>query len=463
MTDVRRVSKKARPPRSGQAAKEAHRIASVEVDELFGLYSYKIAVPGTDHRREPSLLLLYGDNGSGKTTILQLIYHLLAKEDNRGHRTYIAKTPFRRLRISLDPATVVEATRTGAVLVGDYRIRISRDGTQVVEADAEVDENLAIPQQEQRSPEKRRRWRQFLEALAELNLSFFFLRDDRRADPNDAGGPTISAAGTFFADELVNPRIVRVSREQPEDRLQETIDGLETWIRDEALRGANISEAGTRDLYADVAKRIAESGQPGRTERVDAAGLVESLHALERRSGAFVDLGLASPPHLDEIVRILNSSSGSTRSLIGRVITPYVDSLKARLDAQEELMELVTLFLRRLNRFLRDKTVTYELANGFAIKAASGLPLAASQLSSGERQLFALLAQVIVARSKASVFLIDEPEISLNVKWQRTLVDTLLQLVRGTQVQFILATHSLELLATHREHVYRLGQEAADD
>ena len=63
--------------------------------------------------------------------------------------------------------------------------------------------------------------------------------------------------------------------------------------------------------------------------------------------------------------------------------------------------------------------------------------------------------------SSATIFLIDEPEISLNVKWQRVLVDTLLGLVRGTNVEFILATHSLELLASQREHVYRLESKRA--
>jgi ABC-type glutathione transport system ATPase component len=149
--------------------------------------------------------------------------------------------------------------------------------------------------------------------------------------------------------------------------------------------------------------------------------------------------------------------------LIANVVSPYVESLRARLDALQEIQELITLLLERINAFFRNKTVTYELARGLVIATPQGKPLPPSQLSSGERQLLGLLAQVVVARKAATVFLIDEPEISLNVKWQRVLVDTLLQLVRGNDVQFILATHSLELLATHREHVHRLEAAAKND
>ena len=55
-----------------------------------------------------------------------------------------------------------------------------------------------------------------------------------------------------------------------------------------------------------------------------------------------------------------------------------------------------------------------------------------------------------------SIIIIDEPEISLNVKWQRSLVQTLLDCVEGRAVQFILATHSIELLTHHKDHVLQL-------
>ena len=61
-------------------------------------------------------------------------------------------------------------------------------------------------------------------------------------------------------------------------------------------------------------------------------------------------------------------------------------------------------------------------------------------------------------REKIRVFLlIDEPELSLNIKWQRALVDELMNLVAGSEMQIIMATHSIELVAQHGAHVQTLN------
>src|SRR5712691_5540048 len=71
-------------------------VIGIEVDDLFGLYSYRLGGPDASPEDLSRLLILYGDNGSGKTTILRLVYHMLSKEDDQGHRSYIARVPFRR-------------------------------------------------------------------------------------------------------------------------------------------------------------------------------------------------------------------------------------------------------------------------------------------------------------------------------------------------------------------------------
>jgi energy-coupling factor transporter ATP-binding protein EcfA2 len=435
----------------------AYRIASVFVEGLFGIYTYDINVGGTSSRPGPLLLILYGDNGSGKTTILQLVYHLLGREDDRGHRTYLARVPFRRLRITLDPPATVEAYRTGSEQVGAYELRITREGNVLVEAEALVDADLSVKSSATGTAEQRRRWDRFLKGLADLDLAFFFLRDDRRSDQprlSERSMPPEGVPEEAYRQALLLQR--HRDREGPDLRLEKTIEGLERWIRDEALKRTNIGEAGTRVVYADIAKRIAASRELGGLTDSASEPLVPSLLELESRSKPYASLGLVSPPKLTEIVATLESSPPDTRSLIASVISPYVESLAARLNAQKDLMELTTLFLNRINEFFRNKKVTYTLARGFAIVTPQGQTLEPAQLSSGERQLFGLLAQVITARPTATIFLIDEPEISLNVKWQRVLVDTLLELVRGTDAQFILATHSVELLTSHRGQVCRL-------
>ena len=78
------------------------------------------------------------------------------------------------------------------------------------------------------------------------------------------------------------------------------------------------------------------------------------------------------------------------------------------------------------------------------------------KLSSGEKQLILLLSNTILARDQSGIFIIDEPELSLNVKWQRTLVGALLRCAEGSRIQYLLASHSLELITLHKDNAIRL-------
>lgn len=62
------------------------------------------------------------------------------------------------------------------------------------------------------------------------------------------------------------------------------------------------------------------------------------------------------------------------------------------------------------------------------------------ELSSGEKQILAILLTVLVQDQQAYVLFMDEPEVSLHVDWQQQLIDLILQL--NPHVQIILTTHS---------------------
>ena len=62
------------------------------------------------------------------------------------------------------------------------------------------------------------------------------------------------------------------------------------------------------------------------------------------------------------------------------------------------------------------------------------------QLSSGEKQMLAILLTVLVEDSLPYVLFMDEPEVSLHVDWQQRLIDLILEL--NPNVQIILTTHS---------------------
>lgn len=69
-----------------------------------------------------------------------------------------------------------------------------------------------------------------------------------------------------------------------------------------------------------------------------------------------------------------------------------------------------------------------------------GETLVPYQLSSGEKQMLAILLTVLVEDNQSYVLFMDEPEVSLHIEWQKRLIDLCLEL--NPNVQIILTTHS---------------------
>lgn len=72
--------------------------------------------------------------------------------------------------------------------------------------------------------------------------------------------------------------------------------------------------------------------------------------------------------------------------------------------------------------------------------AQIGETLTPYQLSSGEKQMLAILLTVLVEDGRNYVLFMDEPEVSLHIDWQERLIDLILEL--NPNVQIILTTHS---------------------
>lgn len=73
-----------------------------------------------------------------------------------------------------------------------------------------------------------------------------------------------------------------------------------------------------------------------------------------------------------------------------------------------------------------------------------GETLVPYQLSSGEKQMLAILLTVLVEDNENYVLFLDEPEVSLHIDWQQRLIDLIVEL--NPNVQVILTTHSPALI-----------------
>ena len=77
-----------------------------------------------------------------------------------------------------------------------------------------------------------------------------------------------------------------------------------------------------------------------------------------------------------------------------------------------------------------------------------------TELSSGEKHLIALLGRVALAQREGSIFIADEPELSLHLEWQRKIIPAIKQLSPKTQI--IVATHSPAIIPSKAKMI-KLG------
>lgn len=74
-----------------------------------------------------------------------------------------------------------------------------------------------------------------------------------------------------------------------------------------------------------------------------------------------------------------------------------------------------------------------------------------SVLSSGEQQILSLLIKVCAKAGPHTVFLIDEPETSLHVRWQQQLPSLLSLIAKEFRCSFVVATHAPIIVANARD------------
>lgn len=76
-----------------------------------------------------------------------------------------------------------------------------------------------------------------------------------------------------------------------------------------------------------------------------------------------------------------------------------------------------------------------------------------SDLSSGEQQVMFLFAKILVSAGPGTVLLVDEPEISLHVRWQQLLPSVFSLMAEKLQSRFVIATHSPTLIANAQDEL----------
>ena len=141
----------------------------------------------------------------------------------------------------------------------------------------------------------------------------------------------------------------------------------------------------------------------------------------------------------------LYKTNPSIRSIVSDIDEVEMKISRA-MEPRDKLHQLLGKLISGNKKIIiGDTKITVETEDGKAIRLGN--------LSSGEKHLLRIFVEILSCDD--GVFLIDEPELSMHIDWQRQLVGMLRTL--NPTVQIILATHSPEILADiPDEEIFRL-------
>lgn len=432
------------------------KLLRVEFNKLFGYFDYFIDFHDT-------VTILHGLNGCGKTTMLQTINAVFNKEINTIKSTEFKSVSFyfstgsilkiERKRISLYP----KKSAAGIIYLA---YSIIKNGKEKV---FDSFENTKEYQNIAKKFLKLNRPLPFLERIDE------FTWYDRRREKKLNLEEVIAEYGTFM--------FRRFCREEIEDDIpqpvQDILDSMDVrLITADRLTVAKIVEHNYGDenikierrvnlIAADLSKKIRNTIQqyaqisqakdrtfPIRAIRQSSLLTVEEIKSkmleLESKRKEFIDTGILEEEQDDigihDLVDSITENNRQNLSL-------YVIDTEEKLNALSGLSSSINLFRNLIDKNFNNKRIIFNKDYGFRfVTTYSNSTIFPQNLSSGEQHELVMFYDLIFNACENTLILIDEPELSLHIKWQLDYVDELLKIINVTKFSAVLATHSPQII-----------------
>lgn len=299
----------------------------------------------------------------------------------------------------------------------------------------------------------------YLEILTKIAPTIFILNADRRLDSDSVPDPSdeveLRKLMRYDEPKRVHDLVVR-SRQIA---LTQALNSASKWLSKKGVQSSNQGNTNVHSIYINIVSHLSSSNSTSVTSdtfsKIDV--LFEKMETISEKAKNFAKFELTSELSIEEFKAALNASINNELAI--DLLEPYIESLESRFNAIEPIYNIINIFVTKINDFLHDKFIEFKLTQGFILRNINNEILDSSKLSSGEQQLLLLFCYVLTARDQPSIFMIDEPEISLNIKWQRKLLQSLLDITEESNIQFMLASHSIELISQHNNRVIKMENE----
>jgi ABC-type cobalamin/Fe3+-siderophores transport system ATPase subunit len=399
------------------------------VQGLFGLYNHTIdfAASNTQNKRA-SIIMLFGKNGIGKTTILRMIEGLM-KLDFNVFREIKFNNAY--LKFSND-----ETISVASIYNKQKELQYLRVKYKDVEVLLNPKEKGPLDTDKERASQVKiaEKYRTDM-----LKFNFEFIDTERLMKIN------------LKEEEMM----VRKSHQQ-EGKIGQKVRGesgvlaekVKKFITESQVYSARFFAKDEPELFEKILSSI---DNPSKINVVELKKRITAIAKAER-DFQIKRLGIATEKwDKVKLTNILNSEQRRREPSVHKltVINSYLEVLASRNNEKTSLAERLLIFESILNNFLMDKEISVSGEKGFEIKSANNNELKENQLSTGEYHLLYLTVLALCTTVQGTVIAIDEPEMSMHISWQNKLINALLQISSKANPQYIFATHSPDIAATY--------------
>lgn len=382
--------------------------------------------------------ILYGLNGSGKTTVLKIIHAILAQNEEILLKEQVRQVIISVLNDNGDKSKVKlsfnnKENKYDWIEIDNSQLSKSRSLLIGVQRGIQVNAANLSPSL-------------IYEFLVYSNIS----RDVFKTSNSDR------SKIRYLADELANfaNRQRTNNRRSPNKLIPEgqhiTLEDVNIEIIEESLKSAfnNVKRKISLKIYNALFEtfalaidndKISEIIIPLNIVEIVRENQVKLIEALEDSpDNEFKHLVI-------EKVKAFSNSSDrelTTNKLFSKLLLKIVEELEHEKEELGTLNILIELF----NSMLSDKKKIIIDRDGIKIIIYDN-EHSLNQLSSGERHLLTFLATILLDGQTRDFILIDEPEISLNILWQEKLIDLITRMAPNTQL--FVASHSQSIAENH--------------
>ena len=243
-------------------------------------------------------------------------------------------------------------------------------------------------------------------------------------------------------------RLEKVERFAVEDCSEE----LKNTLKNSLSEYANISQKLDEQFPSKILKSIKN------VTPITIAELEENIQLIDFLRKKHIDAGVLEA-NSDKVLSV-DLNSDNLDNTTSAILTMYYQDMKTKLESLDSISDKIVLFKNMLkSKFGDNKELFVNKEQGIEIlQAHKEDKIELKYLSSGEQQELVLLYNLIFKGEKESLILIDEPEISLNVSWQREYLNDMKKIVAMNQFSILIATHSPQIINDNWELVESLGE-----